>query len=303
MARLRSSKVFDLPTSSQAATDVQSLSQERRIGEILAEKLRLDEEQVALIARTADERRMRFGDAAVALGLATSEQVLGALAEQFHYPYASQDEQSISEELVALRQPFVAQSEAIRSIRSQLMMRVFNEGGQNRAVAIVSPASGDGKSFFAANLAVTLAQQGGRTLLVDADLRGPRQHEIFRVEGSAGLSSLLAGRTDSQVIQQVPSVNGLFLLPVGVVPPNPLELLERQTFSLLMHELTSRFDHVVVDTPAAVYGADAHVIADRCGAAVIVARKDASRLDALKSLANALTESQAEVVGVIMNEY
>lgn len=303
MARLRSSKVFDLPTSSQAPSDVETLSQERRIGEILAERLRLSEEQVAQIARTAEERRMRFGDAAVALGMATPEQVLGALSEQFHYPYASQDHQSVSEELVALRQPFVAQSEAIRSIRSQLMMRVFNEGGQNRAVAIVSPASRDGKSFFAANLAVTLAQQGGRTLLVDADLRGPRQHEIFQVEGSAGLSSLLAGRSDSQVIQQVPNVNGLFLLPVGVVPPNPLELLERPTFGLLMHELTSRFDHVVVDTPAAIYGADAHVIADRCGAAVIVARKDASRLDALKSLANALTESQAEVVGVIMNEY
>ena len=77
-------------------------------------------------------------------------------------------------------------------------------------------------------------------------------------------------------MQQVPGVPGLFLLPVGVTPPNPLELVERPAFGLLMRELTSKFDHVVVDTPAAEYGADAAVIAARCGAALVVARKHAA---------------------------
>ncbi len=75
------------------------------------------------------------------------------------------------------------------------------------------------------------------------------------------------------MIQQVPDLPSLFVLPVGNVPPNPLELFERPAFGLLISELMSKFDHVVVDTPAAVYGADAGVIAAKCGAALVVARK------------------------------
>ena len=74
------------------------------------------------------------------------------------------------------------------------------------------------------------------------------------------------------------------MLPVGITPPNPLELVERPAFGLLMRELVSKFDHVVVDTPAAEYGADASVIAARCGAALVMARKNASRMGALQDL-------------------
>jgi capsular exopolysaccharide synthesis family protein len=168
---------------------------------------------------------------------------------------------------------------------------------------VVSPNSGDGKTFFAANLAITLAQLGGRTLLVDADLRGPRQHMVFNIENSAGLSSVLSGRLESQVIQQIQGVPSLFVLPVGVVAPNPLELIERPAFGLLLRELTAKFDHVIVDTPAAVYGADASVIAARCGAALVIARKNASRIGALQDLVEILAETPAKMAGVIMNEY
>ena len=273
------------------------------IGEILGEKVSLSPEDVERILAHAKDKGVRFGAAAIALKLATPDQVLQALAEQFGYPYASEDERKLMPELVGLNQPFSLQSEAIREIRRQLMMRVFVEGQERCALAVVSPASGDGKTFFSANLAVALAQIGGRTLLVDADLRGPRLHEVFNLQNDSGLSSLLAGHVDTQVIQQVPGMPSLYVMPVGITPPNPLELIERPAFAVLIRELTAKFDHVIVDTPAAVYGADALAIAARCGAVLVVARKNESRVGALQQLVASLSQSRARMAGVIMNEH
>ena len=306
MAKFRDSKVIDLPTpatSSAARADDQSLERDRPIGEILRAKAGLDAETMDRILTHMREKGIRFGDAAVALGLVSPDDVVQALSEQFGYPYANEHRRRDSPELVSLNQPFSAQAEAFRAIRSQIMMRVFGEGEQRRALAIVSPDSGDGKTFFAANLAVTLAQTGGRTLLVDADLRGPRQHEVFNVGNTAGLSSVLAGRVDLQVIQHIPGVPSLYVMPVGTTPPNPLELIERPAFGILMRELTSKFDHVIVDTPAGVYGADSQVVAARCGAVLVVARKNESRTDTLKQLVAALAQSSARIAGVIVNEH
>jgi protein-tyrosine kinase len=276
---------------------------DRSIGDILAELRNLSAEQVEQTLAHQRLHGVRFGEAAVALGLASRDDVLFALAQQFHYPYAPDEQHQVSSELVALREPFSARAEAFRALRSHVMMRLFNDAGPRHAVAIISPDSGDGKTYCAANLAVSLAQLGGRTLLVDADMRGPRQHQVFGLANRAGLSGILSGRSDSQVIQQVPGVASLFVLPVGTTPPNPLELVERPAFGLLMRELSSKFDHVVVDTPAAIYGADASVIAARCGAALVVARKNASRVAWLQELVAGFDGSPVKVAGVVMNEY
>ena len=305
MAKFRNSKVVDLPFPSAASTQGEEQYQvlDRPIGQILRERVHLSAEEVDAVLAHMRNTGLRFGDAAVALGLATNDDVLQALSEQFGYPCATDDRRKLSPELVTLNQPFSAQAEAFRAIRSQVMMRVLGDGEQKRALAVVSPASGDGKTFFCANFAVTLAQTGGRTLLIDADLRGPRQHEVFNLDNSAGLSSLLAGRVDSQVVQQVSDVPSLYVMPVGTTPPNPLELIDRPAFSMLMRELVLKFDYVIVDTPAVVYGSDAHVIAARCGAVMIVARKNSSRVTELQELVGALSQSPARMAGVIMNEF
>ena len=183
-------------------------------------------------------------------------------------------------------------------------MRLWADGDARRALAVIGPDAGDGKTYVAANLAVALAQlPGSRTLLVDADLRGPRQHQLFRLENRAGLSSLLSGRSDPRAIQQVESVPSLFVLPVGTTPPNPLELLECPAFGLLMRELVTEFDHVVVDTPAAIYGRDCIVTAARCGAGLLVARQHKARAVALQELVAKLSENQARIAGVVVNEF
>ncbi len=276
---------------------------DRSIGNILAELRNLSAEQVERVLQYQRQNGVRFGEAAVALGYASKDDVLFALAQQFHYPYAPEEQRKHSPDLVALNEPFSPRAESFRALRSQLMMRVFVEGAAHPALAVISPESGDGKTYCATNLAVTLAQLGGRTLLVDADMRGPRVHEVFKLKNQAGLSGILSGRADKQVIQQVPGIPSLFLLPVGTTPPNPLELVERPAFGLLIRELVSKFDHVVVDTPAAVYGADAAVIAARCGAALVLARKDASRADALREMVASLAGTPVQMAGVVFNEF
>lgn len=277
---------------------------DRSIGAIIAETRDLSAEQVTRVLAYQRENNVRFGEAAIALGYANADDVLFALAQQFHYPYAPEESRHQNPELIALNQPFSAQAEVFRAVRSQVMMRVFNEPeAPRRAVAVVSPNQGDGKTFFAANLAVTLAQLGGRTLLVDADMRGPRQHEVFGVPNTIGLSGILSGRSEGQMIQQIAAVPGLFLLPVGITPPNPLELIERPAFGLLLRELMAKFDYVIVDTPAAELGADPLVIAARCGAALPVARKSESKLDLFRGLVEGLTEASTKIAGAVLNEY
>lgn len=278
---------------------------DRSIGSIMAERRELDDAQIDKVLQYQREKGIRFGEAAIALGFATVDDVLYALSQQFHYPYAAEERRKLSPELIALNQPFSVQAEALRAIRSQVTMRLGLPNGQTQrhAIAVVSADSLDGKTFFAANLAVTLAQLGGRTLVVDADLRNPRQHAVFALDNTVGLSAMLSGRTEAKAIQPVPGVPSLFVLPVGITPPNPLELVERPAFALLMRELLAKFDHVIVDTPAAEHGADASVIASRCGAALLLARKGASKVTAVQDLAARVQDGGAVIAGAIVNEF
>ena len=303
------STVLDAPAAAAAApapaaaTADEGTAPERSIGDILAELRNLNVDQVEKVLQHQRQHGVRFGEAAVALGLASKDDVLFALSQQFRYPYAPEESRGASPELVALNEPFSPRAEGFRALRSQIMMRVFNGEDQPRALAVISPDMNDGKTYCAANLAVALAQLGGRTLLVDADMRGPRVHELFKLKNQTGLSSILSGRADKQVIQQVPGVSSLFVLPVGTTPPNPLELVERQAFGALIRELASKFDHVVVDTPAAVHGADASVIAARCGAALVIARKNATRVAMLQDLVASFEGSHVKLAGVVVNEF
>ena len=295
--------VAELPLGLSPVAEAGSAAQ-RPIGDIIAQTRNLGPEQIEQVLAHQRKHGVRFGEAAIALGLASTDDVLFALAQQFNYPYAPEERRKLSPELVALNEPFSRQAEAFRAVRSQVLMRVFGETNKTmRALAVVSPESGDGKTFFAANLAVVLAQLGGRTLLVDADMRGPRQHEVFKLPNATGLSGILSGRTDRHVVQRVHGVPSLFVMPVGVTPPNPLELVERPAFPQLMRELVRRFEHVIVDTPAHQYGADGAVIASRCGAALVVARKHSSRIGALQDLVAVLGGGNTKMAGVILNEF
>jgi len=276
---------------------------DRAIGDILMQAQRMTQEQVDLVLKHQAEQGTHFGEAAIALKFVSSDDVLWALSQQFHYPFAPNGGTEFHDDLVAGIDPFSEHAELFRELRTNLLHGAMHPDLPRRALAIISPNIGDGKSFVAANLAVTFSQLGGRTLLVDADMRTPRQHAIFKTPGHHGLSNLLSGRSEANVIKQIAGLPSLFVLPVGAVPPNPLELVQRPAFALLLQELLTKFDYLLVDTPAAQHGADARVVAGRCGAALAVGRIGKTKVPAMESLLKSMGKTTVRSAGVLLNEY
>ncbi len=274
----------------------------RSIGAILIDAGRLSPGNAESILRAQKERGKRFGEAAIELGLLNEDDIRFALASQFDYPYLPAGDTSLSRELVAAYEPFDPVVEHLRALRSQLILRCFDAEVRRKTLAIVSPGNGEGRSFIAANLAIVFSQLGERTLLIDADLRTPRQHELFKLGPHAGLSGLLAGRANVETIVRVPSLLELSVLPAGTVPPNPQELLGRPAFNEVLHSLSRDFDVIIIDTPAASKYADAQTVAVRAGAALMVARKNRSSLRDLAQLTQSLQRSGAKLVGSVLND-
>ena len=288
--------------SATAADAGEAVVKDVPLGEIFRETRRLDAHQIEAILAHQRQHGLLFGESAVALKLVDDQDVLWALSKQFHYPYALEGRKQFHPELITATTPFSSISETFRSIRSQLIRRA-EQDPQRRAVAVVSADSGDGKTFFAANLAIAFSQLGRRTLLIDGDMRSPRLHKVFGIDNTRGLSSILAGRLSARVLAPVTDLPSLFVLPVGVAPPNPLELLESPAFGLLMQELLAKFDHVIIDSPSAMVGADAGVIAARSGAFVSVARQGKTCMASMIELVASLRDTATHSFGFVLNEH
>lgn len=291
-----------LTDEARSAGTSESVVKDIPLGEIFRETRRLDAEQIEAILAHQREHGLLFGEAAVALKLVDDRDVLWALSRQFHYPYALDGRKQFNSELITANTPFSSVSETFRSIRSQLIRR-GEQDPQRRALAVVSADSGDGKTFVAANLAIAFSQLGRRTLLIDGDMRSPRLHKVFGIDNTRGLSSILAGRLSARVLAPVTDLPSLFVLPVGVAPPNPLELLESPAFGLLIQELLGKFDHVIIDSPSAIVGADAGVIAARSGAFVSVARQGRTCMASMIELVASLRDNATHSFGFVLNEH
>lgn len=273
---------------------------DRSIGALLIDHGRLAPEDAERILKLQREEDIRFGEAGIKLGLLTEADILFALSLQFDYPYLSGPNRPVSDEIVVAYRPFSADGERLRALRSQLQMRWFDEGGKSTAISVVSAVRGEGRSHLAANLAVAFAQAGDRTLLIDGDLRNSRQHKLFKVDNQIGLSSLLVGRMQPEVIKFVPGIPGLAVLPAGPMPPNPQELLSRAAFERILEQSMATFNVIVVDTPAFETGPDCTMLARFTGAAIAVARTNMTRTSALTNLVESIADSGAQVVGSVL---
>ena len=271
------------------------------MGALLVDAGKLTIEGAERALRMQKDLGIRFGEAAVRLGLVSEDDVQEALARQFAYPYLPKGQANLSPRLVAAYEPFSPQVESLRAIRSQLMLRWFARG--HRALAVLGADPEDGAALFAANLAVVFSQLGEQTLLVDANLRAPRQHDVFGLRARQGLSDLLAGRADLDVVLRVGGFVDLSVLPAGTLPPNPQELLSRDTFRTLDTSLASRYDVVLYDLAPFGAGADALAVAARAGGVLLAVRKDHTRVAQLARMAEQLAEAGAEVVGAVVMEF
>lgn len=273
-----------------------------RIGSILTAQGKLDSARIGQVLRLQQMRHgVRFGEAALALGLITREDLQMALARQFDFPSQRSNGGAVHPDLIVCRDALHPGVEPLRALRTRLLIRRAGLGGQPRALAIVSPGSGEGRSFVTANLAVLFAQLGMSTLLVDADLRAPRQFRIFDIPERVGLTSVLSGRAAGEV--PLPAFGPLSVMPAGPLPPNPQELLLRPAMASYLELASAQFDVVLVDTPPARDSADAHGVAFCAGSALVLARTDHTRRDEAAALARDLAEAGVVVLGAALTRF
>lgn len=276
-------------------------STDSSIGSLLVAAGKISADNSERVLRMHQELGIRYGEAAQRLGLVSESDIQQVLARQFDYPYLQQGEGDYSPLLAAAFQPFSPQVEVLRAVRSQLMLRWFSRGHKSLVVAGV--AAGDGASVFTANLAVVFSQLGEQTLLVDANLRVPRQHELFGIKRRQGLSDILAGRAELSTVARVEDFIDLSVLCAGTLPPNPQELLSRTSFGALNAQLAARYDAVLYDVPAFERGSDALALAARTGGVLLVARKNHTPLDDVQAMVMQVRHTGAEVVGAVMVDF
>lgn len=203
--------------------------------------------------------------------------------------------------LFVLKQPNSQQSEALRLLRSQLVLRWFNLG--NKSLALVGVNLGEGCSYLSANLAVVFAQLGLRTLLVDANLRDPSQHRLFNLKNEIGLSDILAGHAGQVVINPLGTIENLSVLSAGSISGNAQELLSRTTFIELMKQITPQYDVVLVDTVPGSMTADAQAAAACCSGVLLVSRLNHTKLSHLTEMRDQIAITGAKIVGSVINDF
>jgi receptor protein-tyrosine kinase len=273
------------------------------MGGLLVDAGRLSQSDVDEIEAYADKTGLRFGDAALQLNKVSPEDIESALGRQFNYtllPHGAQG--GVSDAVIAAYEPQAAVVEDLRTIRSRLALGWLNDTARN-VLAITSPQRGEGRSWFAANLATVFAQAGERTLLIDADMRHPQQHQLFNLKNDVGLSALLTGRAGREIAQRVHPQLRLFVVTAGLRAPNPQELLTREVFDFVLERYASQFDLVVLDTPAATDSSDAEILAARAGAAILLTRRHNTHRKKLVEAMACLQRSGAKVIGSVVNEY
>jgi protein-tyrosine kinase len=268
------------------------------IGQVLLRAGKLTENDIKRVVTIQSTREVRFGDAAMSLGMVDRRDIQQALSLQFSYPYLRTGESPLSAELIVAYQPFSAQAEAMRKLRSQLSMRWF---GKHKALAIVSAREREGASAIASNLAIAFAQAGERTLLIDANFRTPRQHQIFGLATEIGLSTILADRCCfEEALSPIGTFDKLSVLGAGPIPPNPQELLERRSFSSLIETAPEGFDVVLVDTPALLDYADAQTVVARTRGCMLAMRRHSTRVDDVEQARSLLAPAAAMLVGTVL---
>jgi len=289
-----------MPANPLELDTVRDLS--RSIGGILVDQGRISPRDAENIHAFAAAHGLRFGDAGVQMQLLTQSDIDLAIAQQFRYPVLPcGGDGGVAPEVVAAYKPQSAEVESLRVLRSQVILRWLNQANR-RILAITSPGRAEGRSWLAANLASVFAQAGERTLLIDADLRNPRQHKLFNLPNNVGLSALLTGRAGREVVHRIHPQLRLFVLPAGASPPNPQELLGGPVFEAVLERFAEQFSLIILDTPAAGESADAQMLATRAGAAVLLARRDRSRVAEVKAVMQGLQQTGANVVGSVFIE-
>jgi capsular exopolysaccharide synthesis family protein len=193
------------------------------------------------------------------------------------------------------------EAEAYRGVRTALYFNTRGAGHQ--VIQVTSPNASDGKSTLAANMAVSIAQSGKRTVLIDCDFRKPRVHKIFNVPGTVGMASVIAGQATLESAVQQSAVPNLSILPCGPRPANPAELLTSPRFKEVLDAIRTHYDFVLVDTPPLLVVTDPSVVAPRVDGVVMCIRVTKNGRPYAERAKEILGALGANVLGVVVNGF
>ena len=205
-------------------------------------------------------------------------------------------------ELIVMNKPKATISEDIRTLRTNLDFSLT--ANNEKVVMITSSNPSEGKSFISSNLGTCFAQNNKKVLLIDADLRLGRIHKIFNISNKIGLSNLILNynfEVKYENFIQKTNVNGLFVIPRGVVPPNPSELLGTEKFGDILHDLKKIFDYIIIDATPINGLSDALILTRNVDEVVIVCKYGKTDLGDLEECKKALLNADAKIAGVVIN--
>ncbi len=202
--------------------------------------------------------------------------------------------------LVMVHNSLAPAAEAFRVLRINLQFASIDR--DLRVVQVTSSITGEGKSVTAANFSAALARDGKRVVLIDADLRKPTQHKLFKLVNTYGVTSALLGNLDSvdQLLHET-SIPNLSVLTSGPLPPNPSELLGSQRMQELLQTLAQQVDVIVLDSAPVTVVSDSAVIASYVDGVLLVVKAGSTRADMVKNAVEALQQVEAQILGVVLN--
>ncbi len=190
------------------------------------------------------------------------------------------------------------EAEAFRMLQTNLQF--LNADNSLKAIVISSSQAGEGKSTVAANLALAVAELGKRVLLVDSDMRKPSQHMIWRQGNQEGLSNVLTGQCSeaSAIVEVHPNV---FLLTAGVIPPNPIVLIDSVQMSDSIERWSNSYDLVIIDAPPLTVAADAAMIGSQVAGLLFVLRPNVADKESVQYAGEIIAQSKLKVLGMVLN--
>ena len=203
-------------------------------------------------------------------------------------------------ELVPHELPRTQISEAYRSLRTALLLSSARE---LKVVAVTSAAAGEGKTATATNLAIVLAQLGRPVLIVDADLRKPRLHQVFKVSNQTGLVSHLTSTVESDEIVHATTIPNLWITPSGPIAPNPSELLSSDRMFDWLRAVRTRFEYIIVDTPPALAVTDATIVGVIADGVVLTLRSGKVTREEARLCRDRLRQADVRILGAVLNRY
>lgn len=209
---------------------------------------------------------------------------------------------SVREDILVNEKDSPLASEAFINLATNLTFAVSGKEDKKAIViAVTSPLSAEGKSTVCANTAVALAKIKGRTLLIDADMRKPRIHKFFGIQGKAGLSSYLSGQKDADSIIINADEKNLSLIVCGVIPPNPAELLSGDGMKKLIDKFSSQYDYIIIDTPPLGIVSDTLNLSSVCDGYVIVVRSNVTTKSEVDNLIIKFNLAKIKILGCVLN--